>query len=184
MTVTFLLFLLAALILISLLIWAARPQIQETRSADEVLQALAEDRHYHHLPQILQSLRPEDIDFLKRCGQPRLVRRIRNDRKRIALRYLAEFRKDFGLLLEAAGVLAMMAPDLAAMREWERLKLSMGFAIHCQYLSWRLRLGLAPWQAFSKLSEMASAMTLQLETVTTRMAERSAIASELHSYSE
>lgn len=184
MTVTLWLFLLAALLLISLLFWAARPQIQETRSSDEILQALAEDRHYHRLPQILQSLRPEDIEFLKSCGQPHLVRRVRNDRKRIALRYLAEFRKEFGLLLEAAGVLAMMAPDLAPMREWERLTLSMRFAIHCQYLSWRLRFGLAPWQAFSKLSGMASAMSLQLETVTTRMAERSAIVPELPSYSE
>ena len=71
MTVTLWLFLLAALLLISLLFWAARPQIQETRSSDEILQALAEDRHYHRLPQILQSLRPEDIEFLKSCGQPR-----------------------------------------------------------------------------------------------------------------
>jgi hypothetical protein len=169
---------------VGLLLWATRPQSGSTRSPDQILQTLSEDRHYYRLPQILQSLKPDDLAFLQSSGQPWLVERLRNDRRRIALRYLDDLQKDFASLLEVAGVLAMMAPDLAPVEEWERLKLNVRFAFYCHYLRWRLRFGLAPWRSFSKLSEMAINMNMRLEAVTSRIGERAAMASELPSILE
>jgi hypothetical protein len=184
MTVTLLLVLIAALVLIGLLAWAIHPPQRKSSSPDEILQTLAGERHYCRLPQILQSLQPEDMEFLRSSGHPHLVQRVRSERRRIALRYLELLHEDFASLLQAANVLAAMAPDLAPMQEWERLKLSLRFAFYCHYLHWKLRLGLAPWRGFGKLSEMASAMAVRLETAASRIGERAAVASEFPSLLE
>ena len=185
MTITLLLFLLAALILVVLLFWAARlPRGLEARSPEEILQALSEERHYYRLPQILQSLQHDDLDFLQRSGQPDLAQKIRDDRRRIALRYLEALQKDFESLLHVSAVLAMMAPDLAPMEEWERLKLRARFALHCSYLRYRLRLGLSPLDSFSRLSDMASGIAMRLDAATAKIGERAALASEFPSFSQ
>jgi hypothetical protein len=183
MTITLLLFLLAALVLFVLLLWAARPQT-DLRSPEGLLQSLTEERHYYRLPQIMQSLQREDPEFLTRSGQSELGQKIRDDRRRIALRYLEVLQKDFETLLKASAVLATMAPDLAPMQEWERLKLSVRFAVLCSFLKYSLRLGLSPLASFGKLSEMASGIAMRLDAATARISERAALASEFPSFLE
>ena len=172
------LYLLAALILFGLFLWAVRPPSPQPAEPEEIFRRLSDERHYCRLPQILQSLQPEDFDYLRSTGRGHLVARLRNDRKRIALRYLTLLQQEFESLLQAAALLATMAPGLAPMQEWERLKLSARFALFAHYLSWRLRLDLAPQDAFGSLSEMASNLALHLETATSRIGEGAALPSE------
>lgn len=184
MTITLLMFLLAAFVLIVLLLWAARPQVPEVRSAEEILQALGEERHYYRLPQIQQSLQPEDLEHLQRRGQLELARKIRDDRKRIALRYLEALQSDFETLLQASAMLAKMAPDLAPAEEWEHFKLRARFGTRCSYLKLRLRLGLSPLGSFGKLSDMASSIAIKVDVVTAKIGERAALAPEFPSFLE
>ncbi len=178
MSGTVILFIALAIILVALLAWAVRPPRKTLLSVDDVFNALAEKRHYARLPQILQSLRPEDTDFLYTRGLDHLAGRIRRERKQIALGYLNYLEDEYHLLLEASRILARIAPEISPMDEFARFRLNMRFVLLCRYLRWRLWLGLEPWSVFGILSDMEGDMTLQLEAATTRIGERAAIASE------
>lgn len=172
MTIPLLLFIAFAVVLVLLLGWAARPPRQVPLSADEAFAALSEERHYARLPQILQALREDDTDFMRDRGHTDLLARIRAERKHIALRYLGYLEEEYGMLLECSRILATLSPELSTRGEFARLRQHLRFSWTCNYLRWRLRLGLEPWDAFGTLSDMAGTMTLQLEAATARMAER------------
>jgi len=178
MTLSLLLFLAFAVILVLLLAWAVRPPTKSRLRLDEVLNELSERRHYARLPQILQSLRNEDTDFLYANGHDELANRLRRERKRVVLNYLTRLQGEYQLLLEASRILARFAPEVSAMDEWKRFRLNVRFILSCRYLRWRLRLGLQPWDVFGILSDMEGDLTLHLEAATSRLGERAAIASE------
>jgi hypothetical protein len=178
MSLPLLLFTSLVVVLVLLLAWAVRPPKKVLLSVDDVLAALCEKRHYARLPQILQSLRHEDTDFLCAAGHHALADRLRRERKRIALRYLDYLQDEYQLLLEASRILAKIAPEVSPMDEFERFRLNVRFVLNCRYLRWRLWFGLQPWDAFGILSDMEGDLTLQLELATTRIGERAAIASE------
>ena len=176
MNAALLLFLIVVVLLALLLVWAASPPKRTFRSPSEVLEALTQERHYARLPQILQALRDEDTDYLRNAGQLQLLKRIRSERTDIALRYLDYLEQEFQVLLEASRMLSTMAPELSAIREFDRFKRSLRFMLCCRYLRWKLRLGLQPWNIFGIVSDMAGEMTLQLEAATGRLGERALLA--------
>lgn len=178
MSVTILLFIALAIVLVALLAWAVRPPKKTLLSVDDVFDALTQKRHYARLPQILQSLRQEDTDFLYTRGHDHLAGRIRRERKQIALRYLDYLEDEYQLLLEASRILARIAPEISPMDEFARFRLNTRFVLLCRYLRIRLRLGLEPWSVFGILSDMEGDITLQMEAATTRIGERAAIAAE------
>jgi hypothetical protein len=181
MSITIILFILLAVLLIGALAWAARPIEHHAVTADAVLTALSEEHHYSRLPKILQALQPEDTAFLDSRGFTPLRNQIRAERKRIALLYLDDLQREYEMLLEASRVVAAMAPELIAMDEAKRFKLNLRFVLGCRYLRWKLRLGLEPQKTFGSLSEMSSGMALRLEMATTRIGERAALTSDYSS---
>jgi hypothetical protein len=178
MTISLILFIAIAVALILLLAWAVRPPKKVLLSVDDLLTALTEERHYARLPQILQSLRPEDTDFLCGEGHAQLANRLRLERKRIALRYLTYLEDEFQVLLEASRTLARVAPEITPMAEFERFKRNVRFVLSCRYLRWRLRLGLQPWNVFGAISDMEGELTLHLEAATIQLGERAALISD------
>jgi hypothetical protein len=100
----------------------------------------------------------------------------------LAGRYLTVLQRDFENLLETSRILAVMSPEVIAMQEVERVKLSVRFAFVCVFLRCKLRLGLSPWHGFGQLADMASGMAGKLETAMSQMGERAAIASEFCSF--
>ncbi len=181
MSITIILFILLAVLLIGALLWAARPLERHAISADAVLKALSEEHHYSRLSKILQVLHPGDTAFLAARGFAPLRKQIRSERKRIALLYLDDLEQEYEMLLEASRVVATMAPELIAMDEFKRLKLNMRFAMGCRYLRWKLRLGLHPQGTFGFLSEMSSGMALRLEMATSHIGERAAVTGDYSS---
>jgi hypothetical protein len=178
MSVSLIFFISVAVVLMLLLVWAVRPSRKTQLSVDDVFNALSEKRHYARLPQILQSLRDEDTDFLHAKGRDELASHIRRDRKRIALRYLNYLEDEYRLLLEASRILAKVAPEVSPQAELDRFRLNVRFVLACRYLRWRLRFGLQPWDMFGVISDMEGDMTLRLEAAATRIGERAAMASE------
>jgi hypothetical protein len=181
MSLTIILFILVAVLLIGGLLWAARPIERRAVSADTVLRALSEEHHYSRLSKILQALQPGDTDFLGPRGFTPLRNQIRAERKRIALLYLDELEREYEMLLETSRVVAAMAPELIAMDEAKRFKLNLRFALGCRYLRWKLRLGLEPQNVFGWLSEMSGGMALRLEMATNHIGERAAVTSDYSS---
>jgi hypothetical protein len=181
MSLTIILFILLAVLLIAALLWAARPMERPALSPDAVLTALSEEHHYSRLPKILQVLQPEDTAFLGPRGFTPLRNQIRSERKRIALLYLDELQREYEMLLEASRMVASMAPELIALDEAERFKLNLRFAVGRRYLRWKLRLGLQPQGSFGFLSEMSSRIALRLEVATNHIGERAALSSDYSS---
>jgi hypothetical protein len=178
MSLPLLLFVLIAVALILLLAWAVRPPKRVLLSVDDVLSALAGERHYARLPQILQSLRQDDTEFLCGDGHSELAARLRLERRRIALRYLTYLEDEFQLLLEASRILARIAPEITPVDEFERFKRNIRFVLSCVYLRCRLRLGLQPWNIFGTISDMEGELTLQLESATIQLGERASLISD------
>jgi hypothetical protein len=177
MSSSLLFFIAFAGVLILLLMWAVRPPRKTQLTVDDVFNALSEKRHYARLPQILQSLREEDTDFLYARGENELAERLRRERKQIALNYLNYLEDEYQLLLEASRILARVAPEVSPIDEFDRFRLNLRFVLACRYLRGRLRLGLQPWDVFGILSDMEGDMTLRLEAAATRIGERAATAS-------
>jgi hypothetical protein len=171
MTLPLLLFMGSAAVLILLLAWAVRPP-QRSLTTEEALEALSQDRHYARMPQILQSLREDDTEFMRSRGQSDLLAHVRAERKRIAVRYLTYLLDEYRMLVECSRVTAKLAPELSAKGEYEHLKDYLRFVLICRSLQWRILFGLEPWESFGTLSDMAGTMTLRLESAATRIGER------------
>lgn len=178
------LFIAAALGLIALLLYALRPSRVQFSSADAVFETLCAPRDYYRLPQIMLALRADDTEFLAQRGDPDLCRRIRAERKAIALNYMKCIESDYNTLIEASRVLAAMAPEVVASQEWDRVRLTLRFNWNCRLLRWRLQTGLKPWNSFARISDMASQLSFGLEQATTRIGERAVLASEFPSLLE
>ena len=178
MTIPLLLFIAFVALLVLLLAWAAAPPKTAPLTPDEAFETLSQERHYARLPQILQSLREDDTEFMRARGHVKLLARVRQERKRIALQYLNYLEEEFRILVGCSRILATLAPELAPKGEFERFQQNLRFLWTCRYLHWRLRFGMEPWGAFGTLSDMAGTMTLRLEAATARLAERSLSASD------
>jgi hypothetical protein len=178
MTASLALFILFAALVVVLLAWAARPHRKTPLTVEEVFESLSGQRHYARLPQILQSLREEDTEFMRGRGHRLLLIQVREQRRQIALNYLKYLQEEFQTLQECSSILATLAPELPAGGEFDRLRQNLRFVWTCRYLSWRLRMGLQPWDAFGTLSDMAGTATLRLEAAAVRLGERALLASD------
>jgi hypothetical protein len=172
MTIGLFLFIGFAVLLIVILAWAVLPLKGNPLSAEQALEALSQERHYARLPQILQCLREEDTEFIADRKHGALLAQLRKERRQIALRYLEYLEEEFRMLVECWRVMATLDPKLSAKGEFERFRDNLRFLFACRSLTWRLRLGMQPWETFGTLSDMAGTMTLQLEAAATRLAEQ------------
>lgn len=169
-------------ILLLLLGWAfygSRRRVEKPPDC-RVLEDLSR-RHVLFLPQIQQALAPQDFSFLVSRGSKKLARRVRSERRRIAFAYLAALQADFRKLLKLARLIALLSPKVAAVREFEQLRLSCEFSLRCQWIRARLILGPTPFSQLTGLSSMVSGLSIRLETAITELGERAALASELAS---
>jgi hypothetical protein len=173
-----------ALILIGLLLWAVRPARVNFKTTDEVIEVLSAPRDYSRLPQILLALKASDTEFLIERKFDKLARRLRAERRKIALQFLDCLEIDYRMLIESSRVLAAMAPEVLPSQEWQRLRLSIRFGWNCLLLRLKLRTGLDPWNGFSQLSDMASLMSYRLDGAIRRISERAVLATEFSSLLE
>lgn len=166
------------LILLLALGWFA---FSKSRDSDSPLNG-RHDREWTHisyLPYIKQALAEADIEFLKRRSSPALAKRIRKERQRIAIAFLSALRKDFERLLNLARVLAVMSPKVEVLSELRGVQIRAEFSYLYYSIYLRLVLGVAPFEAIGNLSDMVSALTVQMETAMGELTERAALPNEL-----
>jgi hypothetical protein len=150
-----------------------RPEV--VRSGGRELECL----HISNLPQIKQALANSDSMYLEQQGYPALAKRIRKERRRIALNYLACLRVEFEKLLRLARMVAVMSPDVAVAQEVQGLRLNLEFSYRYYLIYFRLVSGIAPLEAIGSLSNMVSALTIRMETAISELGERAALGAEL-----
>ena len=167
------------LLLLLVMAWLA---FSATRHRTEVAQNESREReciHISNLPQIKQALADSDFIYLENQGYPALAKRIRKERRRIALNYLACLRVEFEKLLRLARMVAVMSPNVAVAQEVQGLRLSLEFSYRYYLIFFRLVSGIAPLKAIGSLSNMVSALTIRMETAMSELGERAALGAEL-----
>jgi hypothetical protein len=182
---TFIFFVPIVVALLILLVWALRKP--ESRNAWKVEPGSLEQprpRHATYLSLIRQALSPADLEFLAARGSPVLARRVRKERRRVALSYLKELRNDFQRLLRLAQVIASLSPEVGAAQEWERLRLSLRFSFRYQIVWAGLYSGLLVLPQLSGLSQLVSELAFRMETAMKELGERAVLAAKLASSSD
>ena len=182
MSVTLFLFFGFVAILLLGLGWALR-EPRERRNLRTDPRSLDEDgqRHVTYLPQIRQALAPMDFDFLLKSASRELQRRVRRERLGVALAYLAAVRGDFQRLLRTARVIAVLSPEVAAVHELEKLRLTAKFAWQYEIIRWKLLAGFAPLPQLDGLSNLVSGLSVRMEAAIKELGERAAAAAKLAS---
>ena len=137
--------------------------------------------HVVHLPQIRQALAETDYFYLSQKAPAFVSRRIRQERRRVALAYLSALRADFQSLLRMAKIIARLSPEVVALHEFERLRLTVAFAWRYQMTRWKLWTGLAPMTQLDGLSNLVSGLSVRLEMAMQELGERAGAAAELAS---
>lgn len=182
MNITFLLLIGFAVLMLLLLVWVLRDPRKHGRpdgdldSTDEFSQ-----RHVCYFPQVRQALAAEDFAFLSSRGSPQLARRIRGERRKIALAYLSCLRGDFLKLWRLARVIASMSPQVGIAQELARLRLGVAFSLRYEVIRIKFLFGFAPLPELGSLSDVVSRLSIRLETAMKDLGERAALAAKLAS---
>jgi hypothetical protein len=134
-----------------------------------------------YLPQIRQAFAEKDFNFLSKNASREVLQRVRQERRNVALAYLAALRGDFQDLLRMARLIAVLSPELAAVHEFERLRLTATFAWQCEAIRLRLLAGIAPASQLEVLSDLVSGLSVRMEAAMKELGERAAVAAELAS---
>jgi hypothetical protein len=164
-----------ALLLLLVTAWLA---FSGTRRRAELIRAGRPEQerlHISHLRQIKQALSDSDFMYLDDQGYPALAKRIRKERRRIALGYLACLRVEFDKVLHLARMVAAMSPNVAVAQEVHGLRLNLEFLCRYYWIYFRLISGLAPQEAIGNLSNMVSALTVRMEEAVAELGERAVL---------
>jgi hypothetical protein len=180
LSLSLLLFLGPVVILLLLFVWLLRKSNGQVGAAS--VGSLEEEfggSHVTYLRQARQALSKEDYDFVSGKIPREMQRRMRQERKRIALSYLLALRGEFHKLLRTARVIAALSPEITGVQELERLRLTAIFLLRYRILWISLRAGFAPLPQISNLSNLLSGLSVRLEAAMKELGERAAQVTEI-----
>ena len=164
-------------LLLAALGWALwQPRRQSSPQPEQQPPNAGGERHVTHLQQIHQVLSAEDFEFVRKSGSRTLNRRFRKERLRVVRAYLDAIRGDFENLMRMARVIAVMSPEVVAVEEFERMRLTATFRWRYQVLHWKLMAGFAPMAQMDNLSNLVSGLSVRMETAVRELGERAALA--------
>lgn len=138
-------------------------------------------RHATYFGVIRQAMSEEDFEFLATRASVPSLRRAHRERQHIAMLYLADLRTDFRRLLHLARVIAVLSPDVAASRECERLRLTLGFSWRYRMVGLGLSAGVLLFPQLRALSQMVNELAVRMDLAMKELGQRAAIAAELAS---
>jgi hypothetical protein len=165
--------------LLAVLAWLSFSGTPQDSQADLSQRPERETRHISYLPQIKHALGQADYEYLSARGPAGLSSRVRKERKRIALNYLAALRTDFEKLQHIARVVAVMSPEIAVAQELQGMRLNLEFSVRYRIIYFRLLADIAPPSAIDNFSNLISALTVRMETAISSLSESAALAAEL-----
>jgi hypothetical protein len=137
--------------------------------------------HVTYFPQVRQSIAAEDFVYLSTRGSGNLARRVRKERRKIALVYLTFLRSDFLKLWKLARVIASMSPRVGISQEAARLRLGLTFSLRYELIRMKFILGFSPIPEIGSLSEVVSRLAIRMENAMQDLGERAALAGKFPS---
>jgi hypothetical protein len=161
-------------------LWAIRNS--RARASRSSGRSILEDfgrSHISHWAQIRQALAKTDYEFVSNRAPREVLRRMRRERRRVALAYLAALRGDFDTLLGMARIIAVLSPEVAAAQEFERLRLTVNFLWRYRVIRMSVSVGYAPLPQMDSLSNLISGLSVRLEAAMKEMGERAALVAEM-----
>jgi hypothetical protein len=180
-----LLFLLPTLALIGALVWLflwslRGAQKAEAPSADATrLLEQTESRHAAHCSQIRQALSQSDLAYLAAAAGKKLSRTVRRERHRVVVAYLTALRGDFLRLLCVGRIIAKLSPQVVAVKEFERWRLTAQFLLRIRLIHLRLLFGMTALPEIAGVSDLVSHLAVRIDAAIKELAERVAQASQL-----
>lgn len=163
-----------------LLVLAFRERKERRSSDGDALKVLdSAPRHLCNMPPIRQAMDPADFRYLLDRGGQELAKRIRRERRKVALLYLAAIHRDFEQLLRIARVLALLSPEVSGEYEYQRLRFSLIFRLRFQMVRLRFLAGHLAMPEVGKLGEIVTSLAVHMEASLTSLGERAALAAEL-----
>lgn len=171
-----------ALLLLILLAWVLRaPNRASRKDAAVDLTEFSDRTHVTFFPQIKQALAVQDPAYLDSLGMNALANRVRKERRKITLAYLACLRNDFQRLWRLGRVISSMSPQVGTAQEFRRFQLGLAFSLHYEMIRIKLLFGFAPLTELGALSEVVSRLSIRMETAMQDLGERAALAAKLAS---
>ncbi|MGC2528929.1 MAG: hypothetical protein WA639_14355 [Candidatus Acidiferrum sp.] len=110
-----------------------------------------------------------------------MARRVRGDRRRIALTYLSCLRGDFLRLWRLARVVASMSPQVGLGQEFARFRMGLVFSVRYEMVRVKFLLGFSALPELGSLSEVVSRLSIRVEATMKDLGERAALAAKLTS---
>jgi hypothetical protein len=162
-----------------LFLWAIRSS--KGRTSRPSAGCIPEDfgrSHISHWAQIRQALAKTDYEFIASRVPREVLQRMRRERRRVALAYLLALRGDFDGLLGMARVIAVLSPEVAAVREFERLRLAVNFLWRYRVIRMSVWVGYAPLPQMDGLGNLISGLSVRVEAAMKELGERAALVAE------
>ncbi len=172
-------------LLLFLFVWSLRrPKRDGARFSDWRIPEDIGRSHIAFLPQIRQTLAKTDYQFVSQRVPLEVRRRMRRERRHVALAYLSALRGEFNGLLRTARVIAVLSPEVAAVQEFERLRLTVKFQWRYRILWMSVWAGYASLPQLNDLSNLLSGLNVRLEAAMKELGERAALVTEMVSSSD
>lgn len=181
MTLSLLLFSAFAVALLILLVVALAGGRLASAPVESDAESDSSRRHVAYYSQVRQALAPEDYAFLASRAPRGLLRRVRAERRAVALAYIAGLREDFLKLWRLGRVVSRLTPNFKAAQELAALRVGLSFALRYEAIRLALLLGFAPLPNLGSLNEVVSKLAMRLELTMQDLGERAAAASNLTS---
>ena len=135
--------------------------------------------HVIHLQQIQRALAPTDYEFVSQKIPREALRRMRRERRQVALDYLSALLSEFDGLLRTARVIAALSPKVADGQELERILLTVGFLTRYRMIRLSLWAGFTPLSQLGELTNLLSGYSVRLEEAMRELGERAADVAEM-----
>ena len=171
----------AVLLLIALIAVLRDPEDLWKPEGDLGFSEGSEWRHVTYFPQVRQAMSAEDFAYLTSRGSRELTHRVRRERRRVALAYLACLRSNFLKLWRLARAIASTSPHVGMAQEIARVRLGLTFSVRYELVRVKFLFGFAPLPELGSLSEVVSRLAIRLETAMNDLGERAVLAAKMAS---
>lgn len=167
-----------AVALAAVLAWTLRTAHRRRRPGGlSVLESAPQ--HLCNMGPIRRSQDPADLFYVKERAGQELAKRLRRERKGVALSYLNSLRSDFEQLLRIARIVALLSPEISSSYEYERLRLSVLFRVRFALVKLRFMFGSAAMPQLTSLGEMVTSLAIRTEAAMEALGERAALAANV-----
>ncbi len=162
---------------LALLLWSSRNRPAPSGGdAGQLNEESLGCKNAMNFQQVRQIFEIADVRYLSERVDRSVVRKVRKERHRVAVRFLEGMRQDFLHLEEAASIVAALSAEVDARQEWRRFRLGAEFRLKYAALRVKYATGLATSESFRELAWMVSSLAVQLERTVSEIAAGAALA--------